>query len=137
MTRILVVDDSVAMRGSVCALLAQELPGAFVGEAAGALPAFALIAEEPWDLVLLDLSLPDRSGVETLRELRTLRPDLPVVVMSLHAESEYGPTMRAAGAVDYISKGSSAESIAAAIRLALSRSPGGPSSRGASRPSGR
>jgi two-component system invasion response regulator UvrY len=119
MTRILVVDDSVALRGSVCALLAQEFPGAIVGEAAGALPAFALVAEEPWDLVLLDLSLPDRRGVEVLRELRTLRPDLPVVVMSLHGESEYGAAMRAAGAVDYISKGSSAQSIAAAIRRVL------------------
>jgi chemotaxis response regulator CheB len=81
MKRILVVDDSVALRGSVCALLAQEFPGAIVGEAAAALPALALVAEEHWDLVLLDLSLPDRGGVETLRDLRTLRPNPPVVVM--------------------------------------------------------
>ena len=85
--------------------MAQEFPGAIVGEAAGALPAFALVAEEHWDLVLLDLSLPDRGGVETLRDLRTLRPNLPVVVMSLHPEAEYRAAMRAAGAVDYISKG--------------------------------
>jgi two-component system invasion response regulator UvrY len=122
MKRILVVDDSVVLRGSVCALLAQEFPGAIVGEAAAALPAFALVAEEHWDLVLLDLSLPDRGGVETLRELRTLRPNLPVVVMSLHAEAEYGAAMRAAGAVGYISKGSSAKSIAAAIRTILGQS---------------
>ncbi len=119
MKRILVVDDSVALRGSVCALLAQEFPGAIVGEAAAALPAFALVAEEHWDLVLLDLSLPDRGGVETLRDLRALRPNLPVVVMSLHAEADYRAAMRAAGAVDYISKGSSAQSIAAAIRTVL------------------
>ena len=119
MKRILVVDDSVALRGSICALLASEFPGALVGQAAAATPAFALVAEEHWDLVLLDLSLPDRGGVETLRELRTLRPDLPVVIMSLHAEAEYGPAMRAAGAVDYISKGSSASSIAATIRTVL------------------
>ena len=119
MKRILVVDDSVALRGSVCALLAEEFPEAIVGEAAAAVPAFALIAEERWDLVLLDLSLPDRGGVETLRDLRTLRPDLPVIVMSLHAETEYGAAIRAAGAVDYILKGSSAKSIAATIRTAL------------------
>ena len=119
MKRILVVDDSVALRGSVCALLAAEFPGAIVGEAAAALPACALVTEEHWDLVLLDLSLPDRGGVETLRQLRTLRPDLPVVIMSLHAEAEYGAAMRAAGAADYISKASSAESIATTIRRAL------------------
>jgi two-component system, NarL family, invasion response regulator UvrY len=119
MTRILVVDDSFALRGSVCALLAAEFPGAIVGEAAAALPALALVAEEHWDLVLLDLSLPDRGGVEALRDLRTLRPDLPVVVMSLHAEAEYGAAIRAAGALDYISKASSARSIAATIRRVL------------------
>jgi len=122
MKRILVVDDSVALRGSVRALLAQEFPGAIVGEATAALPAFALVAEEHWDLVLLDLSLPDRGGIETLRELRALRPSLPVVVMSLHAEAQYGAAMRAAGAVDYISKGSSAKSIAATIRTVLGNS---------------
>ena len=119
MKRILLVDDSAALRGSICALLAQEFPGAMVGEAAAASAALALLAEERWDLVLLDLSLPDRGGVETLRELRTLRPDLPVVVMSLHAEADYGAAMRAAGAVDYICKGSSAKSIAATIRTVL------------------
>ncbi len=119
MKRILVVDDSVALRGSVCALLAAEFPGATVGEAAAALPAFAMVAEEHWDLVLLDLSLPDRGGIEALRELRTLRPELPVVVMSLHAEAEYGPPIRAAGAADYISKASSASAMAATIRAVL------------------
>ena len=62
MKRILVVDDSVVLRSSVCALLAAEFPGAIVGEAAAALPAFALVAGAHWDLVLLDLSLPDRGA---------------------------------------------------------------------------
>ncbi|HEX3901653.1 MAG TPA: response regulator transcription factor [Polyangia bacterium] len=119
MKRILVVDDSLALRGSLRALLAAEFPDAIVGEAAAALPALALVAEEGWDLVLLDLSLPDRGGVETLRDLRKLRPNLPVVVMSLHGEAEYRAAMCAAGAVDYISKGGSSQAIAASIRTAL------------------
>jgi two-component system invasion response regulator UvrY len=117
--RILLVDDSVALRSSLRALLAEEFPDAIVGEAAAALTAFALIAEEPWDLVLLDLSLPDRGAVETLRHLRMLCPELPVVVMSLHAEAEYRAAVCAAGAVDYISKGSPAQTIAATIRTVL------------------
>ena len=117
--RILVVDDSLAIRGSLRDLLREELPGVEVGEAAGAAPALAAIGREPWDLVMLDLSLPDRRGAEVLREIRAMSPALPVVVMSLHPESEYRAAMRASGATDYVSKGSSAPAIAAVVRAAL------------------
>lgn len=116
MKRILLVDDSDALRGSLRDVLVAMLPGVLVGEAAAALPALAAIERERWDLVMLDLSLPDRGGVETLREIHLRRPDLPVVVMSLHAEHDYRSAMRAAGAVDYISKGNPAEVIVAVVR---------------------
>jgi two-component system, NarL family, invasion response regulator UvrY len=117
--RILVVDDSAALRGSLRALLAEALPDALVQEAAAAGAALAAVGREPWDLVMLDLSLPDRGGVQTLREIRALRPELPVVVMSLHPEEEYRAGMRASGATDYVSKGSPAPAIAAAVLRAL------------------
>ena len=119
MSRILVVDDSDLVRGSLRALLADAFPGAVVGEAAASGPALAALARERWDMVLLDLSLPDRDGVRTLREIRRLHPKLPVVLMSLPPEAEYGAAMRAAGATDYISKGSSPAMITAAVRQAL------------------
>ena len=119
MKRILVVDDSEAIRGSLRELLAGELPGVVVSEAGAAAPALAAIGREPWDLVMLDLSLPDRRGVETLRDIRELSPALPVVVMSLHPEDEYRAAMRASGATDYVSKASSAPAIAAVVRAAL------------------
>jgi|GraSoiStandDraft_44_1057316.scaffolds.fasta_scaffold443412_2 two-component system, NarL family, invasion response regulator UvrY len=117
--RILVVDDSAAIRGSLLDLLRDALPGVEVGEAAAAAPALAAIRRESWDLVMLDLSLPDRRGVETLREIRAISPALPVVVMSLHPEEEYRAALRASGATDYVSKGSSAPAIAAVVRGAL------------------
>jgi two-component system, NarL family, invasion response regulator UvrY len=117
--RILVVDDSAALRGSLRALLAEALPDALVQEAAAAGAALAAVGREPWDLVMLDLSLPDRGGVQTLREIRALRPELPVVVMSLHPEEEYRAAMRASGANDYVYKGSPAPAIAAAVLRAL------------------
>jgi DNA-binding NarL/FixJ family response regulator len=119
MTRILVIDDSDTLRRSVRAVLGESFPGVTIGEAAGAKAGLALAAGEPWDAVLLDLSLPDRSGVETLRELRRLRPALPVVVMSLHSEAEYGDAVRAAGAAGYVAKGAVGPEIAAAVRGAL------------------
>jgi two-component system invasion response regulator UvrY len=117
--RILVVDDSAAVRAALRDLLRDALPGVEVGEAAAAAPALAAIAREPWDLVMLDLSLPDRRGAEALRAIRETSPALPVVIMSLHPEDEYRGPMRAAGATDYVSKASSAPAIAAVVRGAL------------------
>ena len=119
MKRILVVDDSAVVRDSLRQLLCDALPGAEVSEAGAAAPALAAIAREPWDLVMLDLSLPDRGGVQTLKEIRRTHAALPVVVMSLHPEKDYRPAMQAAGATDYVSKGSPAPVIAAVVRTAL------------------
>ena len=119
MTRILLIDDSDALRRSVRAVLDESLPDVTVGEAAGALPGLALVESQPWDAVLLDLSLPDRGGLETLRDIRRLRPELPVLVMSLHADAEYGVAARAAGAAGYLAKGSVADTVASAVRGVL------------------
>jgi two-component system, NarL family, invasion response regulator UvrY len=119
MTRILVVDDSEQVRRSVLAVLAAAVTDLAVGEAGSAGEALARIARDPWDVVLLDLSLPDRSGLETLRDIRRLRPALPVLVMSFHAEAEYAAAARAAGAAGYVSKGSSAGVIADAVAAML------------------
>jgi DNA-binding NarL/FixJ family response regulator len=118
-SRILVVDDSAALRASLRELLGAAFPGAAIGEVAGASPALESIARDPWDLVLLDLSLPDRNGVEALREIRRAWPELPVVVMSLHAARDYRAAMLAAGAADYIEKGSPAPAIVDVIRAVL------------------
>jgi two-component system, NarL family, invasion response regulator UvrY len=119
MTRILVVDDSDEFRRSLRAVLADAVAGLAVAEARGSAEALELLAREPWDMVLLDLSLPDRSGIETLRDIRRLRPALPVLVMSFHSEAEYAAAARAAGAAAYLTKGSTSGVIAAAVRSAL------------------
>jgi two-component system invasion response regulator UvrY len=119
MTRILLVDDSEEVRRSVRAVLADAFAGATIGEAGGAVEALGAVSREPWDAVLLDLSLPDRSGMETLRELHRLHPALPVVVMSFHPEAAYAAAVRAAGAAGYVAKGSAPEAIAAALADAL------------------
>jgi two-component system invasion response regulator UvrY len=119
MTRILLVDDSGEVRRSMRALLAALLVDATFEDAADAAGALAALAREPWDLVLLDLSLPDRNGFDTLRQIRAIRPAVPVLVMSFHAQAEYAAATRAAGAVGYIAKGSSSDVIASAVRTAL------------------
>jgi len=121
--RVLVIDDSDTLRRSVRAALAESMPEVELGEAASSRAGLERAGAEPWDAVLLDLSLPDRSGVETLRELRRARPALPVVVMSLHGESEYGDVVRAAGAAGYVAKGSAAGALVSALRSALGGAP--------------
>jgi DNA-binding NarL/FixJ family response regulator len=117
--RVLIVDDHERVRRGVREALARTLGEAELGEAGSAAEALRRVEQEPWDVVLLDLSLPDGSGVETLRALRALRPALPVLVMSMHPESQYGPVARAAGAAGYLPKGSDPETIAAAVRGVL------------------
>jgi DNA-binding NarL/FixJ family response regulator len=119
MTRVLIVDDHHRVRRSVRDALDRALTGAAFGEAGGRTEALDLVRRETWDLVLLDLSLPDGSGMETLREIRDLRPALPVLVMSMHPESQYGAAARAGGAVGYLPKGAAPEALAAAVRQAL------------------
>jgi two-component system invasion response regulator UvrY len=119
MTRILLVDDSADVRRSMRDVLTDLLVEVTLGEAGDAATALDALSRERWDLVLLDLSLPDRSGFETLRLIRVRLPTLPVVVMSFHQQAEYAAATRAAGAVGYIAKGSSSDVIASAVRSAL------------------
>jgi two-component system invasion response regulator UvrY len=119
MTRLLLVDDSDDVRRSLLVLLTDLFPGATIEEAASGGAALARATDGELDAVLLDLSLPDRSGISVLRELHRARPALPVVVMSFHPESEYAAAARAAGATGYITKGSSAEVIGAVLSAAL------------------
>jgi DNA-binding NarL/FixJ family response regulator len=119
MTRILLVDDHDDVRRTARNVLAQALDDLTFGEASSAASALAMVAGEAWDVVLLDLSLPDRGGLDTLREIRRLRPALPVIVMSFNPETEYAAAARAAGAAGYVTKGSSAHVIASAVAKAL------------------
>jgi DNA-binding NarL/FixJ family response regulator len=126
--RVLIVDDHERVRRGVRDALDRALGEGVFGEAGGAAEALQRVEQERWDVVLLDLSLPDRSGMDTLKELRRRRPGVPVLVMSMHPESQYGPAARAAGAAGYLPKGSAPEAIAAAVRSAVSGA--GPGSSG-------
>jgi len=119
MTRILLVDDSADVRRSMRDVLTDLLADVTLGEAGDSATALDVLSRERWDLVLLDLSLPDRGGMETLRDIRRLKPAPPVIVMSFHTEAEYTVAARAAGAVGYVAKGSASGVIAAAIHDAL------------------
>ena len=110
MTRVLVVDDSVEVRQSVREALANLLADVGFGEAAGANEAIAALGREPWDLVLLDLSLPGSQQARgASRRSGASEPTHAIVVDELsHPEAEYAAAARAHGAAGYVAKGSPA-----------------------------
>ena len=117
--RILLVDDHVALRRGVREILTQQLPGAEFGEADSGSAALDMVREQSWNLVILDLSMPDRHGLEVLKESRALCPGLPVVVLSMHGEEQYAVRALRAGAAGYVTKESAAEDLTRAVHKAL------------------
>jgi two-component system invasion response regulator UvrY len=122
--RVLIVDDHVLLRRSVRALLTDRIDGVVVDEAANGEDAVRRVAAEPFDVVLLDLSLGRARGFDTLRAIRGARTGVSVLVMSMHPEEQYGAAARAAGAAAYIVKGSPPDAIVQAIRSACPSPPG-------------
>jgi len=119
MIRALVVDDHPLLRLGIKHMLAQEPDFAAPGEAVDAEDALRRIKERTWDVVLLDISMPGRSGLDVLREIRGLRPTLPVLVLSLHSEEKFAVRALRAGAHGYLTKNDAPTELVQAIRRVL------------------
>jgi DNA-binding NarL/FixJ family response regulator len=117
--RILLVDDHAVVRRGVRELLAEELPGCQFGEAATGPAALEMVREQSWNLVVLDLSIPGRDGLDVLKEARGLAPGLPILVLSVHGEEQYAVRALRAGAAGYVTKESAPEELTRAVRKAL------------------
>lgn len=120
--RILIVDDHAVVRDGLKTIF-DETPGAAVfGEASTAQEALNLVAGENWDIVVLDIALGARNGLEVLRELKRIRPKLAVLIFSMHSEEQYARRAFKAGAAGYVTKGSSrAELVQAIMKVADGR----------------
>ena len=117
--RVLCVDDHAIFRQGVKQILVQYDRQVKIGEAATAEAAMQLARESRWDLVLLDLSLPDRSGLQVLTDLKREQPDLPVIVLSMHADDEYAVRALRIGASGYVTKESAPEELVAALQKVM------------------
>jgi len=113
MLRILTIDDHEVVRRGLKEMFTQ-LSVTF-GEARSAVEAVKLVREQDWDIAVLDISLGSRSGLEVLADLKRLRPKMPVLILSMHAEEQYAVRAFKAGASGYINKASSAEELRGAI----------------------
>ena len=118
--RILIVDDHPMMRNGLAQLIDNEPDLKAIAEADTARQAIEAATRQKFDLALLDLSLPDKNGLELIKDLRVLQPELPLLVVSMHDEMIYAERVLRAGARGYIMKQEGGQKFLRAIRQVLS-----------------
>ncbi|WP_347558273.1 response regulator transcription factor [Robbsia sp. KACC 23696] len=116
MSRILLIDDHSAIRQGIAQLLLARNLFTEAVEASTGAEALALAERGPWAMVLLDISLPDMSGVEVLRRIKRLSPSLPVLIFSMYREDQYAVRALKAGASGYLSKTANAQELTSALQ---------------------
>jgi DNA-binding NarL/FixJ family response regulator len=117
---ILLADDHAIVRRGVQEILTEHFPHATFGEAASAQETLEKSWGEPWDLILLDVSMPGRSGLDVLKDLRAAQPKAAILVLSMHSEDQFAVRMLKAGADGYVTKDSLSDELVAAVRKVLS-----------------
>jgi two-component system invasion response regulator UvrY len=117
--KILIVDDHAVIHQGLKRILDDEFQGATFGEARHSQEALDLVNRERWDLVILDVDLPGRGGLDVLKQIRSEHPKLPVLMFSMHSEEQFAVRALKAGASGYVAKDSASERLVEAIHKAI------------------
>jgi DNA-binding NarL/FixJ family response regulator len=118
--RILIVDDHPIVRQGLRQTLADTEEIGDIVEAATPQEALDLVRQREWDVVILDIGLPGRGGLDVLKDIKQEAPRLPVLILSMHAEDQYAVRALRAGAAGYLTKAAAPETLIDAIRKAVS-----------------
>lgn len=116
MIKILIVDDHPIVRRGLKQIVAEEFDMIVAGEAQNAKEAFELIHKQKWDVVVLDITMPDINGLEVLKQFKKERPELPVLVLSIHSEEQYAVRVLKSGGAGFMNKEAAPEELVKAIR---------------------
>lgn len=119
MLRILIADDHTVVRRGLKQILLDEFPSAHIDEAADAETLLMKTTKEEWDVVISDLSMPGRSGMEALQQIKLYHPKLPVLILSVHSEEHYAIRVLKAGASGYLNKESAPDELIKAVHRVL------------------
>jgi DNA-binding NarL/FixJ family response regulator len=117
--KVLIADDHAILRRGLKEILVRSLDGVMCGEAEDAEQVLTEVQNQTWDLVILDISMPGRSGLDILSDLQRTQPKVPVLVLSMYAEGQYGKRVLKAGASGYMNKESAPEELIKAMQKVL------------------
>jgi two-component system, NarL family, invasion response regulator UvrY len=117
--RILIADDHPILRRGLKDILSCELEGLVCDEAGSAQEVLSRVQSQAWNLVILDVTMPGRGGLDVLSDLKGLQPNLPVLVLSMHPEDQLAKRALKAGASGYMNKESAPEELIKAVRKIL------------------
>ena len=118
--KILIVDDYAVVRRGLQQIVLDEYEDIVFGEATNGQEALDMLSEQNWDVIVLDISMPGRSGLDVLKEIRKLRSDIPVLVLSIHPEDQFAVRVLRAGASGYMTKETAPEELVTAIDKVMS-----------------
>jgi DNA-binding NarL/FixJ family response regulator len=118
--KILIADDHAIVREGLKQIVAEEKDIVVTGEAGNSEQLMQLLEKEKWSLVILDINMPGKSGLEALKDVKQLYPDLPVLILSMFSEDQYGIRAIKAGASGYLKKVSAPTELVTAIRKIVS-----------------
>ena len=116
MLKILIADDHAIVREGLKQILSDTADLAVAGEAGSGAQVLSMIREKQYDVVLLDINMPDGNGLDTLKQLKKEKPDLPILMLSIYPEDQYAIRTIKAGVSGYLTKDSAPEELIAAIR---------------------
>ncbi len=119
MLRILIADDHTVVRKGLRQILLDEFPGAVIEEVADGAELIKKALSAKWDVVVSDLSMPGRSGLEALQQIKLSHPDLPVLILSIHPEEQYALRALKSGASGYLSKDTAPDELVKAVQKVL------------------
>ncbi len=120
MITLLIADDHAVVRQGLKQILEDQPDMKVAGEAQNGAEVLDLLRKGPWDVVLMDISMPGRNGLEILKDIRTAMPKLPVLILSMHPESQYAIRALRSGAAGYLTKESAPQELVDAVRHAVS-----------------
>ncbi len=118
MIRVIIADDHDVIREGVKRILADQADIEVIAEARDGQGLLALLQQQPCDVVVLDLAMPGRGGLEALKQLKAEHPKLPILVLSMHPESQYAVRVVKAGASGYLTKANVSSQLVEALRKA-------------------
>lgn len=119
MIRLLIADDHAIVRTGLIKILLEEFPSALIKEVNDAEELLVQIRKENWDMVISDLTMPGRSGLEALQQIHTEFPKLPVLILSMHPEEQFAVRLLKAGASGYLNKETAPTELTTAVNRIL------------------